>query len=205
MAENTSDIIKLLASIKEDIHNSREESKDRGDKAEEQIHAINLRLDSVDKRLDDMDIVQRRADASDATFKYEFKKLERRLDERDAKVERRIKQQEEADKKILSVSETSLEQEATLGLAIGHIGKIEARLGQVEDKQDKSNEAMGAVVEELGIEGKVQLGRSLPPGEHRTPVLTKINKDNRTGIWASFGAALLIIVQIIWKILETHR
>lgn len=190
------DVIKLLAGIKEDIAVSRKESQ-------EGRKQLADRLDHLDECVDGLKAELRKEKAfTHETVKHEYERLGRKIEAQDEEIKNLRRVGETDRNKIVHVSETSLEHEANLGMAIGHIGKLEERLGHVEDKQDKSNEAVGAIVEELGIEGKVQLGRTLPPGVHRTPALVKISRENKSGLAATIAATMLIIVQIVWKLIE---
>jgi chromosome segregation ATPase len=198
--EFDNDIVKLLASIKEDIAVSRKESQDGR-------ASLVARLDHLDKCVDALEEELRKEKAfTHDTIKYEYERLGRKISSQDDEIRRLKRLDDQRDSTITHVSETSLEHDATLGLAIGHIGKLEERLGHVETKQDKSNEAVGAIVEELGIEGKVQLGKTLPPGvKTQTSSLSKISKENKGGLAATIAAIILLIVQIIMKFLEGHH
>lgn len=94
-------------------------------------------------------------------------------------------------------SDHSLEESAKLGTTITDVRTL-------EDKVDVNTEALSAIVDELGLEGKVKLGRSTPPGVKITSKLSKISRENKSGIAASVVTTILLIVQIIWKIMEHH-
>lgn len=59
----------------------------------------------------------------------------------------------------------------------------------------KTNEAIGAIVDELGIEDRVELGRLVKPGEPK-PVrtLTKVSRESKA---AALGGALAFVITAI--------
>jgi Mg2+ and Co2+ transporter CorA len=100
--------------------------------------------------------------------------------------------------KAAATSNASLEHDAAIGHIIGEVS-------QLKERQGEANEAIGAMVEEFGVEGKVRLGRSLPPGVHRTPTLVRMSRDNKGALVAALVAALTAITDLILRFLGTHH
>lgn len=132
-----------------------------------------------------------------------IEKLERDLKDSNANREllrnelRRVRERAEDTRR--SVSETELENAANMGHAIAHISTLEGSIR-------KQEEAIGAIVNELGIADKVQLGDTIPPGaKKKMPALSKLSKENKGTLTASVFTTIGIVIQILWKLLEHHR
>lgn len=177
------EIRKLIENIKQDIQDSRKESKERGEKTQEDVQRLEKEIKNLSQ--------------TDTVIKHEFKRLERKIDVQGEEI-KKIKDGTVEDKKI--ISEHSLEQASHLGLTMAEVSKQGGRVENIED-------AVRAIVNELGIEDKVKVGSSMrPPGMPGAKVkgsrLAKLSRENKGGTIASVAAALLIILQIVWKLME---
>lgn len=86
-------------------------------------------------------------------------------------------------------------------------GAIEAAVAQAVDPIMKdvvrTTEAIGAVVNELGIEDRVQLGRNVPPGEKTpTTALKKLDTRAKHSSVVQFVIAVGVIVNALWQLLQ---
>ncbi|HVJ94877.1 MAG TPA: hypothetical protein VM580_34075 [Labilithrix sp.] len=73
------------------------------------------------------------------------------------------------------------------------------------DDVERQNEALGAVVNELGIEDRVELGRKVVPGE-KTPetALKKIDKRAKHSTLVQLVIAVGVIVNALWQLIQHH-
>ena len=84
------------------------------------------------------------------------------------------------------------------------VGQIEQR----EEERDKqialSNEALGAVVDELGIEDRVELGRKAVPGEKKQErALKKLDTRAKHSTVVQFVIAVGVIVNALYQLLSS--
>ena len=114
--------------------------------------------------------------ASEDSLRHEFKRLERRIDEHSDD----IKQLKSSGRQN---SSASIEHETS-------IARVEI--------------ALGAIVNELGIGDRVNIGASTPPGA-RGPALARLVRENRNSVLASVATTVLVVVQIVWRLLEGTR
>jgi hypothetical protein len=71
---------------------------------------------------------------------------------------------------------------------------------------ERQNEALGAVVDELGIEDRVELGRKMKPGEKPPErALQKIERRAKSSTLVQLVISIAIIVQAIWSIATSHH
>ena len=73
----------------------------------------------------------------------------------------------------------------------------------ISEKVDTQNEAVGAIVDELGLEDRVELGREVKPGE-KPPVRTlkKMARENKTGTAAALLTFLAVVVKLAIEMLK---
>lgn len=93
-------------------------------------------------------------------------------------------------------SDSDLKRAADLAATIIHVQQLESSI------QD-TREAVGAIVDELGISDRVKLGRTLPPGTKRQPTaLAKVARENKLGAIASTVATVFIVVKMVLELLK---
>ena len=115
-----------------------------------------------------------------------------RLDER----LKRVEEERISDRRDLSDDRHAREREQEA--FIRHVSSLEGSIA-------RTNEAVGAIVEELGIEDRVELGRQLKPGEAPpVPTLTKLDQRTKSNIWIQVAITLSVIAQIAERILNHH-
>lgn len=93
-------------------------------------------------------------------------------------------------------SDSDLQRAADQAATIIHVQQLES---SIED----TREAVGAIVDELGIADRVKLGRSLPPGSKRQPTaLAKVSRESKLGVIASTIATVVIIVKMVLELVK---
>lgn len=71
--------------------------------------------------------------------------------------------------------------------------------------QKETNEAVGAIVNELGLEDRVALGRDVKPGEPRPiPTLPKMSRETKVAALAGVFVVVVEAVQLAMKMLGMH-
>lgn len=83
---------------------------------------------------------------------------------------------------------------------------IAAKVDMLETASEQCNEALGAVVEQLGVEDKVSLGREVKPGEAPPqPTLQKIERRARSSTIVQAVIALGMIADVLSRIVWPHH
>jgi hypothetical protein len=86
------------------------------------------------------------------------------------------------------------------------VATIEQREEDRDKMHERTNQALGAVVDELGIEDKVELGREVKPGEEPPqPALKKLEKRAKSNTLVQFVIAVGVIVNALYQLLTTHH
>lgn len=180
LADPMDRLFAAIENVQQEVHATRAESRMRG---EETAH----RLDKLDKRLDGLE-------GADKTLTTEFQRLRRQVDELDRRtgtLERdvqRVGDRSDATSRALEASQAAHASEMkglivhvekatkTLNDRGEAIGEMKTEVDSLKASSDATTEALGAIVEELGIEDRVKLGKTPRPGEKPEPALAKIEK-----------------------------
>lgn len=86
------------------------------------------------------------------------------------------------------------------------VGALEVQDVQRESMLKQSNEALGAVVDELGLEDRVELGRTVPPGEKPPErALKKIERRAKNSTLVQLVIAIGIIVSALLQQFSSHH
>lgn len=163
------------------------------------------RMEETDKRL-----ANRVEELSGAHRKFEMQ-LNKTRDEV-ATLRSKIREEVEghrADRQ--HISNLDLEHEAAMGAAIAHVSRLEQELADMREQmaqahreRGRQSEALGAIVDELGIHDRVQLGKTVPPGTDKPKsALTKMSRAQKGGIVASVATGVVVVVQLVLEVL--HR
>jgi len=91
------------------------------------------------------------------------------------------------------------------GLAVMVDASVQRALKPIANQVVNTNEALGAIVDELGIEGQVQLGRDVKPGEKPPePALQKMEKRAKHNQLVQAVIATGVIVEALVRIFHPH-
>lgn len=122
---------------------------------------------------------------------------------------------DEQREKIQHASEADLKHESDMAAAITHVARLEQRLDSIESEQkaarkqaSNQTEALGAVVEELGVANRVELGEVKKGDEQKEPPLQSlpaVARRSRSTLAASVLGVVLLILQIILQALQQRH
>lgn len=202
----TEKLLAAIEAVQAEVHATRAESRMRGEETAHQLEKIGRRLDGLE--------------GADKTLTTEFQRLRSKVDDIDRRTDalerdtRRTSERGEETRRTLEAEQAARASE--MAGIIGHIEKAASTLharGEAIDqlkgeldglsKNDaKQSEALGAIVEELGIQDRVELGPTPKPGEKKPkPVLEKLDRRARSSTIVQVIIALGVIASLLKEVL----
>lgn len=83
------------------------------------------------------------------------------------------------------------------------VSPIREDVDSLKTDGEKQSEAVGAIINELGLEDRVELGREVKPGEKKpTRTLQKMARENKAGTGAALVTLGILIVKLVLEMLK---
>lgn len=179
------------ASVRDTIGQMRIESKEQHGEFRAVVQALATQVDSVVVEVNSLKMAieelrqdGRRVELTVQDHTIRIKTLESALSSLEHQIEQiRSIMAEDRNTVRRALEEAAVARKQETEAVMAHMTKLEHALNSAGERRDgeiaKVTEAMSAVVDELGIEDRVELGRTLPKGEKAKPRLQQIDSLER--------------------------
>lgn len=203
LTEQSAHVRDAVAVLRLEAANRHTEYKGVVEDLTARIDGVVLEVDAVKRAVEDIRTDGRRVDKMVQAHEARIASLEAIIKVLNGQVEdMRRDMHEDRSSFRRALDEAATDRRAETEAIKAHMDRLEKSLRDSDTTTAQISEAVGAVVNELGIEDKVSLGRKLGPGEKADPKLEKLDKRSGVTLVANVIIAIGMVAQLIQHLLH---